>query len=106
MAKMKEREKLLADLKRHSKAIAEIVDALAGLPSDEQPAEAQAALAEEADKTYAFEEIRGLLIGKARGGGREEVKALLQKFGAARLSDVDPADYGALAAEAEKIGNG
>lgn len=106
MAKKKERERLLADLKRHSREISEIVDALAGLLSDEQPAESQPAPVGKKDKTYAFEDIRGLLAEKARSGGREEVKALLQKFGAARLSDVDPANYGALAVEAEKIGNG
>ena len=53
-----------------------------------------------------LEDIRLLLVEKARAGGREEVKALLSKFGAKKLSDVALADYSALAAEAEMIGNG
>lgn len=106
MAKKKELERLLADLKRRSREISEIADALGGLLSSEEPAGEQTTPEEPAEKTYAFEDVRALLAEKARAGGREEVKALLQKFGAKKLSDVAPADYGALAAEAEMIGNG
>ncbi len=106
MAKKKELERLLADLKRCGREISEIVGALTDLLSGEEPAGAQPAPATEAERAYAFEDIRALLIEKARAGGREEVKALLRKFSAKRLSDVAPADYGALAAEAEMIGNG
>ena len=106
MAKKTEQEKLLADLKRYSNAISEIVDALNGLLFDGESTNAQAGPVGKENKTYTFEDIRELLAEKARGGGREDVRTLLQKFGAARLSDVPPADYGALAAEAEKIGNG
>lgn len=106
MATKKDVERLLADLKRFSRDISEIADALGGLLSGEETAGAQTSPAEAADKTYAFEDIRVLLVEKARAGGREEVKALLRKFGAKKLSEVDPADYGALAAEAEMIGNG
>lgn len=106
MAKKKDVERLLADLKRRSREISEIADALGGLLSGEEPAGEQTTPEETAEKTYAFEDVRALLVEKARAGGREEVKALLLKFGAKKLSDVAPADYGALAAEAEMIGNG
>lgn len=107
MAKKKEVERLLADLKRHGREISEITDAITGLLSGEAASETKAAPEEGAtDKTYTFEDIRVLLVEKARAGGREEVKALLLKFGAKKLSEVAPADYDALASEAEAIGNG
>lgn len=106
MAKKKDVERLLADLKRCSGEFSEIVGALTELLSGEAAAETKAAPEEKAEGTYTFEDIRLLLVEKARAGGREEVKALLLKFGAKKLSDVAPADYGALAAEAEMIGNG
>ncbi len=34
-----------------------------------------------------------------------EVRALLQKYGAAKLSEIDPANYEALLQDAEVIGN-
>lgn len=39
-------------------------------------------------------------------GKKAEVKALLTKYGASRLSDVKEEDYPALVAEAEVIANG
>lgn len=106
MAKEKDLERLLAGLRRCSGELSEIAGTLADLLSGEKPAEAQGNPAERTEKTYTFEDVRALLAEKARAGGREEVKALLKRFGAVRLSDVAPADYGALATAAEMIDNG
>jgi len=40
-----------------------------------------------------LDEVREVLCGKAREGKTVMVKMLLERFGAASLSDVDPADY-------------
>ena len=40
-----------------------------------------------------LDEVREVLCGKAREGKTAMVKMLLERFGAASLSDVDPADY-------------
>ncbi len=44
--------------------------------------------------------------GKSRAGHTAEVRALLKKYGAAKLSEIDPANYEALMKDAEVIGNG
>ena len=47
-----------------------------------------------------------VLADKSRAGHTAEVRVLLQKYGASRLSSVDPASYEALLADAEVLGNG
>lgn len=56
-------------------------------------------------KTYSKEEVRGILAGKSAKGYGKEVKALLSKYGADKLSTLNPKHYAAVAAEAEDIGN-
>ena len=56
-------------------------------------------------KTYSKEEVRGILAGKSTKGYGKEVKALLSKYGADKLSTLNPKHYAAVAAEAEDIGN-
>lgn len=57
-------------------------------------------------KTYNFTDVRGIMAGLAGQGKKAEAKALLTKFGAARLSEVKPEDYVALVEEAQVIANG
>lgn len=56
-------------------------------------------------KTYSKEEVRGILAGKSAKGYGKEVKALLSKYGADKLSTLSPEHYAAVVAEAEEIGN-
>lgn len=56
-------------------------------------------------KTFSKEEVRGILAAKSSAGHSDEVRALLSKFGAKQLKQVDPKDYAALVQEAEVIGN-
>lgn len=65
----------------------------------EAPAEVPAA------KTYTFTEVRGIMAALSGQGKKAEAKALLQKFGANRLSDLDEKDYAALVEEAQVIAN-
>lgn len=57
-------------------------------------------------KEWTLEEVRMILADKSRAGHTEEVRALISKYGADRLSDIKPADFAALMADAEVIGNG
>lgn len=46
------------------------------------------------------------MLGKKRQEGMTaEVKELIKKFGGTKLSDIDPAQYKELLAEAEVLGN-
>lgn len=74
-------------------------------PKEKAPKE-EAVPAEEPAKEWSLEEVRMILADKSRAGHTEEVKALISKYGADRLSDINPADFAALMAEAEVIGNG
>ncbi|WP_071705083.1 hypothetical protein [Murdochiella vaginalis] len=50
-----------------------------------------------------LEDVRKVLAQKARAGLTDEVRALIQKYGAERLSDVEPIHYAALLADAEVL---
>lgn len=51
----------------------------------------------------ALEDVRAVLADLSRQGHTKEMKALLSKFGAARLSDVDPRNYAALLSAAKEV---
>ena len=57
------------------------------------------------EKTYSKEDVRGVLAGKSAKGYGKEVKALLSKYGADKLSTLSPRYYAAVVADAEEIGN-
>ena len=52
-----------------------------------------------------LEQVRAVLADKSRAGHTAAVRDLLQKYGAAKLSQVDPKHYEALLKDAEVIGN-
>ncbi len=51
-----------------------------------------------------FEELRGLLAAKSAGGYRTQVLALIQSYGAGKLSEVDPSHYADLMEAAAGLG--
>ena len=55
------------------------------------------------EKPLTLEEVRAVLAEKSRSGHTEEVRALLNKHGADKLSEIDPAEYPVLLAEAEVL---
>lgn len=57
------------------------------------------------EKEVSFEEIRSLLAGKSVDGHKDDVKALINKYGGNKLSDIKPEDYNAFYKEAKEIGN-
>lgn len=65
----------------------------------EPPTEAPAPEAE----PLTLEQVRAVLAEKSRAGHTAKVKALLLKHGADKLSEVDPAEYPALLADAEVL---
>ena len=59
--------------------------------------------AKQEEKPLTLEEVRAVLAEKSRAGHTEEVRELLAKHGADKLSEIDPAEYAALLAEAEVL---
>ncbi|MBO4456231.1 MAG: hypothetical protein J5802_00780 [Butyrivibrio sp.] len=63
------------------------------------------AKSEPAAKTYTFQEVRGIMASLAGNGKKAEAKAILDKFGVNRLSEVKEEDFPSLVAEAEEMLN-
>ena len=59
--------------------------------------------AEPEEKPLTLEEVRAVLAEKSRAGHTAEVKELLNKHGADKLSEIDPSEYPALLADAEVL---
>ena len=101
------------ELKKCGETLISISEELTGLFSsaepEKQPIKKSAAKKKEpeppAEKELTLEEVRAVLADKSRAGFTEQVKELLKKHGADKLSAVDPAEYKALLADAEVLGN-
>ena len=65
--------------------------------------DAKAAKQEPEEKPLTLEEVRAVLAEKSRSGHTEEVRGLLAKHGADKLSEIAPAEYPMLLAEAEGL---
>ncbi len=85
-------EKMIASYKRSVDAMETLLKAFKDNTQEAAPKEA-----------YTFTKVRGIMAGLSSSGRKAEAKALLTKFGAARLSDVKEADYAALVQEARRI---
>jgi hypothetical protein len=76
--------------------------------SDSTNTEVEASPAPKAEplkqKPITLEQVRAVLAEKSRSGHTAEVRELLGKHGASKLSDIDATEYPALLAEAAEIG--
>lgn len=57
------------------------------------------------EKALTLEDVRAVCADKSRNGFTAEVKAILNKHGVEKLSELNPAEYKALLAEVEVLGN-
>ncbi len=109
MSKMAEMAQTIEELRTAAASINAAADWLyQQFSGDEATApEAPAKVKKEKPKPeIKLEDVRAVLAEKSRAGHTAEVRDLLQKYGAAKLSAVDPANYEALMKDAEVIGNG
>ena len=70
---------------------------------EESPAEQVETIAPQEDP-LTIEDVRCVLAQKSREGFTAEIRALLEKHGVDKLSDIAPEKYAALLKEAERIG--
>lgn len=54
-------------------------------------------------KLVTLEQVRAILADKSQQGLTAEVRTLLEKYGAPKLSQIDPAHFSALLADAETL---
>ena len=75
---------------------------LKALDSDEEvPKEGEEVKQEE--KTYEIEDVRKILADKSRLGHTAKIRELLEKYGAKKLSDIEPSNYEDLVEDVEKL---
>lgn len=58
---------------------------------------------EEVKPAVTLEEVRSVLVNLTRNGLTKEVKEMLKKHGANKLSEIDPKDYSDLLNEAKEL---
>ena len=102
MSKMSEMEATIRELRD----IASSINAIANWLTDAFGSTDDTEAAPTPAKTYSLEEVRAILAEKSRDGFTAQIRDLLQRYGATKLSEVDPTRYGGLVADAEVLGNG
>lgn len=102
MNKMGEMKPTIRELRDIASSINDIANWLTDVFGSTDDAEAEPA----PSKTYSLEEVRAILAEKSRDGFTAQIRDLLQKYGATKLSEVDPSRYGNLVADAEVLGDG
>lgn len=109
MSKMAEMQETIEKLRTAAASIDAAADWLyQQLSGDDNSTQtpAKAPVKQEAKPQLKLEDVRAVLAETSRAGHTAKVRALLQKYGAAKLSEIDPANYEALMKDAEGIDNG
>ena len=104
MSKMSDMAATIEELRTAAAAINDAANWLAEMFSTTADEAPDAATPVEPQLT--LEQVRAVLADKSRQGHTAEIRSLLQKYGAAKLSQIDPAHYKALLADAEVLTNG
>lgn len=102
MGKISELDMAIRDLRSAAATINDVADTLAETFSTESSDNAHDAAAP-AEPAPPLEQVRAVLADKSRQGHTAEIRALLQKYGASKLSGIDPTNYKALLADAEVL---
>lgn len=100
--------KLLLDVVSDLHSLAESVEAIAKVIEQPEPAAEEPKSEKKPKKSKSeitLEQVRAALAQKSNSGFTAEVRELLAKHGADRLSNIDPSEYAALLADAEALGN-
>ena len=107
MSKMAEMAQTIEELRTAAASINAAADWLYQHFSGENDSKQQkskcAAKKEEPKPEIKLEDVRAVLAEKSRAGHTAEVRTLLQKYGASKLSGVDQSNYKALLADVEGL---
>ena len=105
MSRMSDMAQTIEELRSAAAAITDVANWLSQqFSSDAEEAPITEAQPEKKPE-LTLEQVRAVLADKSRAGHTASVRDLLQKYGAAKLSQVDPKHYEALMKDAEVISN-
>ena len=104
---------VVEDMRRLSDSVQKVCDTVTEGLSEDAPKTIEKAPAKAIEKKVAkkeepqitLEQVRGVLAQKSQEGFSAEVREIIQKYGASRLSEIDPKDFKAVLADAEVLGN-
>ena len=102
MSKMSDMAATIEELRTAAAAINDVANWLAEMFSGAGDVEPTVP----AEPVLTLEQVRAVLADKSRQGHTAEIRSLLQKYGAAKLSQIDPAHYKVLLADAEVLTDG
>ena len=109
VSKMNDMAQTIEELRTAAAAITDAANWLAqqfsGEDSNQQQSSETAAIREESKPVLTLEQVRAVLADKSRAGHTAAIRDLLQKYGASKLSQVDPKNYEALLRDAEVLDN-
>ena len=105
MSKMSEMAMTSEELRNAAAAITDAANYLTQLFSSENTDTQPEAFAPVQKSALTLEQVRAVLAEKSRAGYTANVRELLQKYGASKLSQVDSSNYEALLRDAEVLGD-
>lgn len=105
MSKMSDMAQTIEELRSAAAAITDAANWLAQQFSDAGDMESPTEPKPDKKPTLTLEQVRAVLADKSRAGHTAAIRDLLQKYGASKLSQVDPNNYEALLRDAEVLGN-
>lgn len=100
-----EAAKLLLNVVSDIRKLADSVEALCSLVTDGLEKKKPELPKAEKKPSVSLEEVRRVLAEKSQDGYTAEVRAIIAKYGASRLSDIVPEKYEAVLKDAEVLGN-
>ncbi|MFT9076217.1 DNA ligase [Ethanoligenens sp.] len=96
MSKMSDIAMTIEELRKCAAAISDAADWLSGAFNANAPAPKE-------EPAPTLEVVRAILADKSRKGYTAQIRSLLQKYGASKLSEIDPNHYGELLADVEGL---
>lgn len=105
------RVKMLLNVVSDLRSLAESLEVVAGIFEDTESSVKETkklteSKVENPEPQITLEQVRAVLAEKSNEGYTAQVRELLKKHGADRLSSIDPLEYASLLADAEVLGNG
>ena len=104
MGRISELDLTIKDLRSAAATINDVANTLADMFSSTTDEAPDTVVPTEPELT--LEQVRAVLADKSRQGHTAEIRSLLQKYGATKLSQIDPANYKALLADVEVLTDG
>lgn len=106
MSRLSELATVIEDLRKAAEAILSAADALTEMFGGTNTESSSPSSAIPPKSTITLEQVRAVLAEKSHDGFTAEIRTLLQKHGADKLSLIDPSKYESLMKGVEALGNG